>query len=389
MMISFDTNSPAEAPLQKGETRTAWLGQQKLNTWFSENIAQARGKLHTHCKEQQIEYQIFEHPLKGPAGENLGTDVVLVGKESADNLLILVSGTHGVETLVGSGCQLAWLDANKSHPLPGNTAVLIIHGINPYGAAWRSRYTEDNVDLNRNFVNHNADYPPNPDYVKLHTALSCRAIDGPEKVLAEQTIATFCKDYGEKAYVRALCQGQYTHKDGLAFGGNSATWSNRTLHQILDIYARHAKRIAVIDYHSGIGPYGYGAIITRYKEGMPGLTRCRQWYREALVEAENAKDIHYPVAGGLCAGVADALPDTEVTAILLEYGTYAFNQALETFRRQAPLYDPSLICSVVEERLRQEIQAFFYPVSNDWREMIWTRSEQIIWQALSGLTKRS
>ncbi len=40
-----------------------------------------------------------------------------------------------------------------------NTGALLIHALNPYGFAWTRRVTEDNVDLNRNFVDHDKGYP--------------------------------------------------------------------------------------------------------------------------------------------------------------------------------------------------------------------------------------
>ena len=106
------------------------------------------------CEQRDIAVQIFKHPLTGPNDLAIGADVALVGDPDAENLVLLVSGTHGVETLVGSGCQVAWLDRYTAEDLPKNTAVLLIHAMNPHGAAWRSRYTEDNIDLNRNFVDH-------------------------------------------------------------------------------------------------------------------------------------------------------------------------------------------------------------------------------------------
>jgi hypothetical protein len=357
-----------------------------LQLWFSKNYTEARARFHQACDKQNIPYQSFEHPQLGPNGETLSTDVAFVGNRNADKLLILISGTHGAETLVGSGCQIGWLDNFQSQLLPENTAVLLIHAINPYGAAWRSRYTEDNVDLNRNFIHHDKTPPQNAHYGELHQALSCRAVNGPERILADQRIADFCKTQGEKTYSNALCQGQYTHPDGLGFGGQGATWSNRTLHEILQIYAQQANHVAVIDYHSGIGPYGYGSLFTRHKEGTQALNDCRAWYGKSLMEPATTNDAFYPIIGDLCQGIAMALPAAQVSSVLLEYGTYDFPKLLNAFRQQAPLYDCSQIDAEQEEQLRSSIQAFFYPATDDWLEMIWVRSEQVIRQSLEGLS---
>ncbi len=52
----------------------------------------------------------YPHPLSGPKGEALSTDVAVIGDPAADNLLLIVSGTHGVEGYYGSDSQIAWLD---------------------------------------------------------------------------------------------------------------------------------------------------------------------------------------------------------------------------------------------------------------------------------------
>ena len=356
---------------------------------FSDNYIAARKRFYQACDRQQIPVECFEHPSLGPGGETLSTEVALVGNPKAEKLMILVSGTHGAEVLVGSGCQIAWLESQQHKRLHDNIAVLLVHAINPYGAAWRSRYTEDNVDLNRNFVDHNQAYPDNAHYADLHDALTCRTLDGPEKNKAEKHIADFCRAQGEKTYIDALCQGQYSHPDGLGFGGNKPTWSNRTLHQILKRYAQQAKQVAVIDYHSGIGPYGYGSLYTRHREGTQSLMNCRQWYGNSLMESATIKDTAYPVFGCLCQGVEAALTEATVTSVLVEYGTFDFKYLISAFRQHALLYDSRQIEPAQQEQLRAGMQQFFYPASDDWLEMVWFRSEQVIRQTLVGLAHTS
>jgi hypothetical protein len=67
-------------------------------------------------------------------------------------MLVLISGTHGVEGFAGSACQLAAVRLGLFGELPSDLAVLMIHSINPYGFAFCRRVTESNVDLNRNCV---------------------------------------------------------------------------------------------------------------------------------------------------------------------------------------------------------------------------------------------
>ena len=69
----------------------------------------------------------YPHPLKGPFGESLSTDVAVLGDPGAKRLLIALSGTHGVEGFYGSGCQIKWLQELGKRSLPADVAVVMIH----------------------------------------------------------------------------------------------------------------------------------------------------------------------------------------------------------------------------------------------------------------------
>lgn len=67
-------------------------------------------------------------------------------------MLALQSATHGVEGFAGSACILDLLRTGAARELPPDTALLLVHAINPWGFAWIRRTTAEGVDLNRNFV---------------------------------------------------------------------------------------------------------------------------------------------------------------------------------------------------------------------------------------------
>ena len=77
--------------------------------FFSATYDEARALLKATAKEVGMEMTSYVHPLVGPNDEPLSTDVVRIGKVDAANLVVLISGTHGVETLCGSACQTAFL----------------------------------------------------------------------------------------------------------------------------------------------------------------------------------------------------------------------------------------------------------------------------------------
>ena len=96
----------------------------------------------------------YWHPLPGPFDEALSTDVAVLGDPNASKLLVSISGTHGVEGFYGSNCQTQWLQMLGNRSLPADTAIVMIHLINPWGTAWLRRVNEDNIDLNRFRLSH-------------------------------------------------------------------------------------------------------------------------------------------------------------------------------------------------------------------------------------------
>ncbi|MFW6027550.1 MAG: DUF2817 domain-containing protein, partial [bacterium] len=186
---------------------------------------------------------------RAPDGGALYTDVVELGRRDAPALLILNSATHGVEGFCGSGCQTAFLDQLDDFPQFDNVRILFIHALNPYGFAGLRRVTEDNVDLNRNFVDHTAPYPENPHYDELADAISPTSIAEADLKRANARLRAWRDARGARALQEVITRGQYTHPNGIYFGGHAPTWSNRTLCELVDEFAAGASRVALVDFH--------------------------------------------------------------------------------------------------------------------------------------------
>jgi hypothetical protein len=108
---------------------------------------------------------------RGPAGESLAIDAAALGPAEPESLLLLISGTHGVEGLAGSGCEVGVLLDELHGALPAGGGALLIQALNPHGFAWLRRGNEHNIDLNRNGLDFCGPLPENPAYDALHDAL--------------------------------------------------------------------------------------------------------------------------------------------------------------------------------------------------------------------------
>ena len=107
----------------------------KANTHFAANYADARAGFLAAVRRCGLAVETAVNPLKGAQGEALATDSVLLGVADAPSLLVVTSGTHGVEGFCGSGCQRELLqDEDLLRRIDaGRVAVLLVHAVNPYG----------------------------------------------------------------------------------------------------------------------------------------------------------------------------------------------------------------------------------------------------------------
>jgi Protein of unknown function (DUF2817) len=213
----------------------------------------------------------YPHPLAGPFGEPLSTDVAVLGDPGAKRLLVALSGTHGVEGFYGSDCQRKWLQGFDKRQLPADTAVVMIHLINPWGTAWLRRVNEDNIDLNRNHLNFDLPLPDNQAYAALHPIYASTDLKGPQRERSDALLDEELRAHGWPRVMSVVEGGQHSHPDGLFYGGLAPSWSNRTLHAIIQAHLAHAQVAMCFDLHTGAGDYGHPMLLTIAQRTYPAL----------------------------------------------------------------------------------------------------------------------
>lgn len=122
------------------------------NDFFSGSYLEARALFIQILTDAGARLESYRNPTSTSGNNELNIDTAYIGPPSAPNVLVLVSGTHGVEGYCGSACQIAATTLRMWKELPQDSAVLLIHALNPYGFAHGRRVNEDNVDINRNCV---------------------------------------------------------------------------------------------------------------------------------------------------------------------------------------------------------------------------------------------
>ncbi|MBW7835501.1 MAG: DUF2817 domain-containing protein [Sphingomonadales bacterium] len=357
--------------------------------YFSRDFFTARERFKAACLYAGGTPQTFVNPTGAPNGQEIGTEVVRFGPISASKLLVLMSGAHGAEAMVGSGCQAGWLVNGGPGDLPPDTSVLLIHGTNCWGAAAGRRNNEDNVDLCRNFIDYAQPLPENPGYEAIHDAINCPALDGPARDEANTALQAYAQRNGANALMRAIMTGQYSHPDGFGYGGQKPTWSAQTLLTVLAEHAATARTVGIVDFHSGVGPYGYGMAASM--DTGEALAVARGWYggwiNAPVDEALAGKGDYYTTHGHPTEGYRRLLKDKAVAPIVLEFGTYPFQHVMDCMMRDHWLWQHGDPASNEGKEITAALREAFYPNNADWRRAVWERAQHVIDQALRGLNR--
>jgi hypothetical protein len=341
---------------------------QRVDEFFPTDYADSRRRFVASATGAGLSLTTYAHPTeRGPAGEELACDVARFGPMAPRAILLISSGTHGVEGFCGSGCQAALLHEGILRSFPADVAVVLVHAINPYGFAHLRRGNEDNVDLNRNFIDHGQDYP-NPAYDEIHGWLIPDDWDGPARARADAEIARYIETRGMRAFQVALSSGQYAHADGLFYGGRRPVWSNTTWRRVLREHCSQTDRVVAIDLHTGLGPSGVGESVCVTDEAE--FHRAQDLFGNTVSWTGGGDSVSAQIGGSLVHGAHEELGAGRLTMIGLEYGTHPIPVTLEALRAETWLCARGDVDTAQGQRIKQALRAAFYVDTPEWKRAV-------------------
>lgn len=355
--------------------------------YFSSSYQEARQKFLDAALAAGGNIDSFQNPHPGPRGEPLFMDAVFVGGGDAKRILVVISGTHGVEGFAGSGIQTGLLQDGIASRLPAGLGLLMIHAMNPYGMAHLRRFTEDNVDLNRNFRDHVEPYPRNFSYEQLADVIAPQSLSFWSEVVSWSRLLWYRVTAGQAASQAAVSGGQYSHPDGLFFGGTFATWSNTTVRSIVRRYLSSASQVVVVDVHTGLGAFGAAEVILNVPEDSPEYHRALAIWGPALVKTTvTGQSVSAHLEASLKLAIPEMLPGAEVTAVSLEFGTLPPMEVLKALRAENWLHHHGGMGHPKARELKGCLLRAFHPESEEWNASVWSQGRQVVERALASLS---
>jgi len=220
--------------------------------------------------------QLQKVVVPSKTGEDLSVDVLtLPATQSAENVLVISSGVHGAEGAPGSAMQELFLK-EYAHQLDcSKTTVVLMHAVNPWGFKHNHRYTENNVDLNRNSVKDPATFKsyPNKLYAKVQGLMT--ASKPPRWYALSQArmglglVYHLVKSGFDRAVVtQSVAGGQNIDPRGVNFAGEQHESQIPALREILKKQIGAARNVVHYDIHTGLGARGHLHVIDNSDAGF-------------------------------------------------------------------------------------------------------------------------
>ena len=272
--------------------------------------------------------------------------------------------------------------------VPPRTTVILVHAVNPFGFAWCRRVDEQNVDLNRNFVDLDVgeEYTGRPPrYELVHKLMNPT---GPSSMFS--SVVPFriraglaIKRYGVQALSTAIASGQYAHPRAMFFGGVEPSRSTRFMQERFWLWTRGAGDVVHLDLHTGLGPYADYQLFIE-PPCLPHLLWFRKYFDQHRVVSVGDRGV-YAARGVMGAWLARHAEGCRYRFACAEFGTYQTIRVLAALRAEnrAHHYAPSR--SPVQMRAKRELVECFCPRNKYWRQKSVKRGVKVIEQALSAV----
>ena len=357
-------------------------GQETMRTkYFSPNYTTARAQFRTAVEKAGGRLTALRLDAKGLKGEDLTIDIAWFGAEKPKRALVHSSGLHGVEAFAGSAIQLQWLDEGIPS-VPEDSALVLVHVLNPFGMAWLRRFNENGVDLNRNFLGPDEAYEGTPTgYGLLDPFLNPPS--PPAWDLYYARAVWLIARHGMSPLSQSIAGGQYEYPKGLFFGGSQLEEGPLKVQEFVRERLESAEHLVVVDVHTGLGPFAYDTLFVHAgDEGSKIYRVMKRTFGDRVASLDPDRGPAYRIKGAYDSMYPRVVPDGKERVYFLcqEFGTYHAVRALSALRDENRWHHYG--DGAVDHPTKEELKEKFSPDDESWRQTVLDRGRVVIGQAL-------
>jgi len=122
--------------------------------------------------------------------------------------------------------------------------------------------------------------------------------------------------------IQAVSGDQFSHPNGLFFGGHHEAWSSQTLKEIAKRYLCNTQRVMFIDFHTGLGSFGNAEVILNVATDSSEYKRAVKIWGDRVKSTVAGRSVSVDLEASVKLAFPKMIPQAEVTAVSLEFGTY-------------------------------------------------------------------
>jgi len=198
----------------------------------------------------------------------------------------------------------------------------------------------------------------------------------------------FLKQNGAMALQEAISRGQYSHAQGVYFGGLHQTWSAAMLKDIVVENLQHLDELIVIDFHTGLGAYAAAEVITEDLPGSAGYERASAVWGASVTSSEAGQSVSVPLVGTIDKAFGGWFSGAKLTFAALEVGTRDMRTVFGALRQDNWLhcYAGDAERRANEKRIAAQLRDAFFPDEAGWKNQVWCHAAEVVESALRSLS---
>lgn len=356
-----------------------------LGTLFLDDYFALRQHFIMLARENGFKINSFQNPCFGPDYKPVFMDYAFAGNSDAKSILVIISGTHGPEGYCGSAIQSGLFQSGKAREWAKKHKILFIHAHNPFGFAWDIRFNEDNIDLNRNYLDDFTNLPENLLYEEIKDWAIPVDLSENELNISIKNLMNYARLHGFQHLQSALTAGQYKYPKGVYFGGFKPCWSHEILKNNINKYTQDTDNIILIDIHTGLGDYGKCEIITSLAPQTQGYDKIYKIWGDEVKSTNNGDSVSARLNGSLDGAIMKYLGEERTSFIAAEFGTIDPISVFRATQAASWLLNHGKLNSPLGKKVRAQNRAAFYPHDLEWFISVWRKAEEIISKAAAAL----
>ena len=292
----------------------------------------ARNRFLAACSLAGAATTAYRDPKADRRDDECWIDIVRLGSPDAAGVLVLACGLNGDEGYCGSTIMTEWLSTGRQRDVPRDVGLIMLHTILPASYATGSARAPEKATQTRWSDN----------------VLSAAA----------RRFASYTELTGKKAADDA---------EPVGLRGPDTAWMEAASDVIVDEVIEHAQKVALLEFHTGLQPYGDIAISSCHPTESDASRRLRNWYGDAVqIDDPAILDI-------FALGFGTRLMEMALTAAHVEFGVYKVGGILGLETRRT-----------AEER-HADMRSHFSPDTDQWQEHVSSEGIRIVGRALAGL----